>query len=42
VIDDEKIAIEPILGSGQCVITNPTRGLTEDDAEMAVEIFRLL
>ncbi len=38
VLDDERMAIEPILGSYRCVFTNPARGLTVEDAERAVEI----
>jgi hypothetical protein len=32
VIDDERMAIEEILDNGRCVFTDPTRGLTEQDA----------
>ncbi len=39
VLDDERMAIEPILGNRRCVFTNPARGLTADDAERAIEIF---
>lgn len=38
VIDDDRMAIEPVLGDGRCVFTNPARGLTEDDAERAAAI----
>jgi HAD domain in Swiss Army Knife RNA repair proteins len=38
VIDDEKPAIESILGCERCVFTNPARGLTEGDAERAGRI----
>jgi len=40
VLDDERMAIEPILGSERCVFTNPARGLTAEDAERAIEILR--
>lgn len=40
VIDDEKMAIESILDCGQCVFTNPARGLTMDDAERTIAILR--
>lgn len=40
VLDDERMGIEPILGSMRCVFTNPARGLTPDDAERAIEILR--
>jgi hypothetical protein len=38
VLDDERLAIEPVLGSEQCVFTNPARGLTPENAERAIEI----
>jgi len=38
VIDDERMAIDPILGSERCVFTNPARGLTPEGAERAIEI----
>lgn len=38
VIDDDRKAIEPVLGGGRCVFTDPERGLTEDDAARATEI----
>ncbi len=38
VLDDDRPAIEPILGLHQCVFTNPERGLTSDDALRAVGI----
>ncbi len=38
VIDDERLAIESILGNERCVFTNPDRGLTTGDAERAVAI----
>jgi hypothetical protein len=38
VLDDERMGIEPILGGGRCVFTNPARGLTADDAERAVRL----
>lgn len=38
VIDDERMGIEPILGNGRCVFTNPARGLTADDADRAIGI----
>lgn len=38
VLDDERLAIEPILGNERCVFTNPARGLTPENAERAVEI----
>lgn len=40
VLDDERQAIEPILGTERCVFTNPTRGLTPENAERAVEILQ--
>jgi hypothetical protein len=38
VIDDERMAIEEILDNGRGVFTDPTRGLTEQDAEKAMAI----
>jgi|GEM_PF-1619781 len=38
VIDDDRMAIEEILDNGRCVFTNPTRGLTDSDADAAIEI----
>lgn len=38
VIDDEKSAITKTLDCGRCVFTHPARGLTDDDAEIAVGI----
>jgi hypothetical protein len=40
VVDDERLAIESILGSDRCVFTNPNRGLTTVDAELAVGILQ--
>lgn len=37
-LDDERMAIEPILGNDRCVFTNPARGLTAEDAERAIGI----
>jgi hypothetical protein len=41
VLDDERLAIEPILGTERCVFTNPARGLTAENAERTVEILSL-
>lgn len=38
VLDDERMGIERILDNDRCVFTNPTRGLTTEDAERAVGI----
>jgi hypothetical protein len=38
VIDDERLAIESILDQRRCVFTNPSRGLTADEAERAIGI----
>jgi hypothetical protein len=37
-LDDEKLAIEPVLGTDRCVFTNPAQGLTSSDAERAIQI----
>jgi len=37
-LDDERLAIEPIIGNERCIFTNPARGLTPDGAERAIEI----
>ncbi len=38
VLDDDRMAIEEILDNDRCVFTNPTWGLTDEDAEQAVAI----
>ncbi len=38
VLDDERMAIEPVLGNERCVFTNPARGLTAEDAERAINL----
>jgi hypothetical protein len=38
VIDDDRMAIEEVLDTGRCVFTNPTCGLTDEDAERAAYI----
>lgn len=35
VIDDDRMAIEEIIDNDRCVFTNPTCGLTDEDAERA-------
>ena len=41
VLDDERLAIEPILGNERCVFTNPARGLTPESAEKAIGILAM-
>lgn len=38
VIDDERLAIEPVLGARRCVFTDPAHGLTEMNAAAAIGI----
>lgn len=38
VLDDERMAIETVLDPSRCVFTNPSRGLTIDDSEVAIGI----
>jgi hypothetical protein len=38
VIDDDRMAIEEIIDNDRCVFTNPTCGLTDEDAERAAYI----
>ncbi len=40
VIDDERLAIEPVIPASRCIFTNPARGLEFRDAEAAITILQ--